>query len=134
MTNHNQLMDLIKLKLLPDMHIFEERFYPIDGLEYRRDIAIEAKCRTEFYWYVMIHKNKYEALLEHKQNRYINLMTGITGRESVFSFNMKDFPNLQWEIKKIPNASNELYRGLVDREVAFLPISHAKNITNLLFN
>jgi hypothetical protein len=133
MTTSPQLIQLFKKNILPELHVFEDRFHYIDGIWYQHDIAFEFKAKTDFYQDVILEKHKYISMLKHKRKRYINLMTFESGREVVYSFNLNDFPNPEWIWMYIPDASNELYSKWEWTEVCLLNISKAKNITHLIF-
>ena len=133
MTTSPQLIELFKTNIVPDMHVFEDRFHYIDGIWYKHDMAFEFKCKRDFYQEVILEKHKYESMLKHKRKRYINLMTFESGREVVYSWNLNNYPNPQWVKINIPNASNEFYTRYELTECMLLHIIDAKNITNLIF-
>ena len=133
MTNSKQLLQLIQQHLIPEMYIFPERFYYIDAIWRKRDMAIEVKCKDDFYTQPIIEKHKWDGMLIHKNKRYINLMRKPDGTELVYSFNINKIEEPKWEWIMQPNASNELYTGWVPKLMGKLDISYAKDITNLLF-
>ncbi|CAB5212582.1 hypothetical protein UFOVP187_32 [uncultured Caudovirales phage] len=130
----DELMLLIKEKLIPDMYIFPNRFNPIDGYWEQRDMAIEVKVKNDFFQDVYIEKHKWESMLEYSNKRYINYMRLCTGKELIYSFNLNTIPEPQWELVEQPNASNELYTGWVLKQMGRINIRQGKNITHLLLN
>lgn len=129
----NELLIKIKQHLIPDLHIFENRFNPIDAFSTGLDMAVEVKSKKGFYQEVMIEKQKWLSLAKYNKTRYINLMEfPDTGTKVVFSFNTKKLPEPIWEWKKIPDASNELFTKWIDTEVGYFHIKNGKNITQQL--
>lgn len=126
-------MLLIKQYLIPEMYIYPQRFHPIDGIWHSKNMAIEVKCKTSFYPEVYITKEKYKTLMEYRNCRYINLMVGLTGREFVYSWNLKKLPEPEWHWKLNPDASNELYTGNRWMWMGYLDIKYAKQITDIIF-
>lgn len=134
MTNSNELIRLVKQNTLPELHIFTARFHYIDGLWREKDLAVEVKAKNDFYHDVYITKKKYEGgMMDHKHVRYINLMRLHTGREVVYSFDLKKLPIPKWEWILNPDASNELYTGWEYMWMGKLHINTGLNISDLIF-
>lgn len=133
MTTSNELVELFKTNMQPELHIFEDRFHYIDAIWYKHDMAFEFKAKNDFYQEVILEKSKYESMQVHKRKRYINLMRFESGREVVYSWNLNNFPNPEWIWMFIPNASNELYTKWEWTEVTLLHIRDAVNISDLIF-
>jgi len=129
--NEIKLFNLIKENLIPDLIKFEERFNPIDCYSTKHNLYIELKCRKDFYSDLMIEKHKYDILNKNQNARYINSII-LNGNIKVISFDIKKLPEPIWEIKMLPNASNELYRELVPTEVGYFNIGTGINITKHL--
>jgi hypothetical protein len=127
----NKLFDLIKTNLIPDLIKFDERFNPIDCYTKKYNTWIELKCRQDFYSDLMIEKHKYDTLNQYEHARYINSVV-LNDNIKVISFDIKKLPEPIWEIKMLPNACNELYKGLVPTEVGYYNIGLGINITKHL--
>jgi hypothetical protein len=126
-----ELFNLIKENLIPDLIKFEERFNPIDCYSKKYNTYIELKCRNDFYSNLMIEKHKYDILNQYQNARYINSII-LNNNIKVISFDIKKLPEPIWEIKMLPNACNELYKGLVPTEVGYYNIGSGINITKQL--
>lgn len=129
--NENKLFNLIKENLVPDLIKFDERFNPIDCYSSKHNLWIELKCRNDFYSDLMIEKHKYDTLNQYDNARYINSII-LSNNIKVISFDIKKLPEPIWEIKMLPNASNEYYRELVPTQVGYYNIGSGKNITKHL--
>lgn len=127
-----QLYQLIKKHLVPDLYKFPDRYSELDCYSKKFNTYFELKCRTSFYSSLMIEKHKYDALKAKKKSRYINSII-LNDNIKVISFDIQLIPEPVWEWKMIPNANNEHYKGLELTEVGYFNIGLGKNITNYLF-
>jgi hypothetical protein len=125
------ILELIKQKQIPELYIYPNRFNEIDAIWHNKNLAIEVKCKNDFYIDVMIEKQKWQSLMKYSKARYINAMN-LDGSWKVFSFNIKKLPEPEWKVILNPNASNELYTGWEPTEMGYFNIRLGKNITDLL--
>lgn len=126
-----ELYQLIKKYLVPDLYKFPDRYAELDCYSKEHDMFFELKCRTSIYTELMIEKHKYDALKSKRKSRYINSVM-LDGYPRVVSFNIQKIPEPIWEWKMIPNANNEHFKGLELTEVGYFNIGLGKNITKKL--
>lgn len=132
--NENELFRLLKQHLIPDLEATDQ-FNPTDGTSSKHKMAIELKCRSYCYRFLLIEKNKYDKLLLHKNARYINSIPN--GRDNltyeVYSFDINKLPEPVWQYKWCKETTEFGPVKYVRKLVGMLDKNNAKNITNLLF-
>jgi hypothetical protein len=121
-----QLFDLIKLNLIPDLEETEQ-FNPADATSNEYNLTIELKCRNEHYTTLLIEKKKYDKLILNSKCRYI-----VSTSLGIFSFNLKKIKEPVWYEQWLPNTYHFDKPELTLKEVGYLHINQAKNITNQL--
>ena len=123
--NEKELFLLVK-KIIPDLQ--ETTTYSFrDGYSSDLKLSIELKCRRRHYDYLLIEKSKYEKLLRNKRMRYIN-----STPQGIFSFNLKKIEEPNWWIEEMPETTDFDRCKRINKEVGYLNIKDAKNITDLL--
>jgi hypothetical protein len=123
--NERELFLLVK-SLIPDLK--ETTTYSFrDGYSSDLKLSIELKCRRRHYDYLLIEKSKYDKLVSNKRMRYIN-----STPEGIFSFNLKKIEEPNWWIEEMPATTFFDRCKRVNKEVGYLNIKDAKNITDLL--
>ena len=120
-----ELFSLVK-KLIPDLKETSTYSYR-DGYSNDLRLTIELKCRRRHYDYLLIEKSKYDKLLQNKRMRYIN-STPI----GVFSFNLNKIEEPNWWVEEMPASTDFDRSQRINKEVGYLNIKDAKNITNIL--
>jgi hypothetical protein len=120
-----ELFSLVK-KLIPDLKETSTYSYR-DGYSNDLKLTIELKCRRRHYDYLLIEKSKYDKLLQNKRMRYIN-STPI----GVFSFNLNKIEEPNWWVEEMPASTDFDRSQRINKEVGYLNIKDAKNITNIL--
>jgi len=123
--NEKELFILIK-KLIPDLKK-TSTFSHKDGYSDDLKLSVELKCRRRHYDNLLIERSKYESLLRNKRMRYIN-----STPQGVFSFNLKKIEEPTWWIEEMPATTDFNRYQIVNKEVGYLSIKDAKNITDLL--
>lgn len=120
-----ELFQLVK-KLIPDLKE-TSTFSHKDGYSDDLKLSVELKCRRRHYDYLLIERSKYEALLRNKRMRYIN-----STPEGIFSFNLNKIEEPNWWIEELPATTDFNRSQRINKEVGYLYIKDAKNITNSL--
>lgn len=120
-----ELFILVK-KLIPDLKETSTYSYR-DGYSNELKLTIELKCRRRHYDYLLIEKCKYEKLLQNKRMRYIN-----STPQGIFSFNLNKIEEPNWWVEEMPASTDFDRSKRVNKEVGYLNIKDAKNITNIL--
>lgn len=120
-----ELFSLVK-KLIPDLKETSTYSYK-DGYSIDLKLTIELKCRRRHYDYLLIEKSKYEKLLQNKRMRYIN-----STPQGIFSFNLNKIEEPNWWIEEMPASTDFDRSQRINKEVGYLNIKDAKNITNIL--
>jgi hypothetical protein len=100
-----------------------------DAYSKRYNLTLELKCRRTHYQDILIEKYKWDNLIRHKNIRYVN-----STPKGVFSFDLKELPEPDWQDHKMPKQTDFQDRNFVLKKVGYLPIVDAKDITFLLFN
>ena len=123
--NEKELFLLVK-KIIPDLQ--ETTTYSFrDGYSSDLKLSIELKCRRRHYDYLLIEKSKYDKLISNKRMRYIN-----STPQGIFSFNLKKIEEPNWWVEEMPATTDFDRCKRVNKEVGYLNIKDAKNITDLL--
>jgi hypothetical protein len=120
-----ELFSLVK-KLIPDLKETSTYSYR-DGYSNDLKLTIELKCRRRHYDYLLIEKSKYEKLLQNKRMRYIN-----STPVGIFSFNLNKIEEPNWWVEEMPASTDFNRSQRINKEVGYLNINDAKNITNIL--
>ena len=130
----NTLFNIIKEKLIPDLE-HTDTYNPTDGTSIKYDMAIELKCRSYCYRFLMIEKSKYEKLLQHKNARYVNSVPN--GKDNlsyvVYSWNVHKIKDPVFFWKWCKETTEFDKPNYVRKLVAMLDTHKATNITNKLF-
>jgi hypothetical protein len=130
--NSKKLLQLLKKNLIPDLHVYEERFYPIDGYSEEFKLPVEVKVKHTFYHWVIIEEHKYRNLMKYKKSLYVNSMKKDDGTYVTYAFYLHQLPELNFKQVLQPSASNELYNGWKEKSIAEIHINNAIEITNRL--
>jgi hypothetical protein len=120
-----ELFSLVK-KLIPDLKETSTFSYK-DGYSDDLKLTIELKCRRRHYDYLLIERSKYKQLLRNKRMRYIN-----STPEGIFSFNLSKIEEPNWWIEEMPASTDFSRSQRINKEVGYLNIKDAKNITDIL--
>lgn len=120
-----ELFKLVK-NLIPDLKETSTFSYK-DGYSDDLKLTIELKCRRRHYDYLLIERSKYKQLLRNKRMRYIN-----STPEGIFSFNLSKIEEPNWWIEEMPASTDFNRSQRVNKEVGYLNIKDAKNITDIL--
>jgi hypothetical protein len=100
-----------------------------DAYSRRFNLTLELKCRRTHYQDILIEKYKWDNLIRYKNIRYVN-----STPKGVFSFDLKELPEPDWQDQILPKQTDFENRNFVFKKVGYLPIEDAKDITFLLFN
>ena len=120
-----ELFKLVK-NLIPDLKETSTFSYK-DGYSDDLKLTIELKCRRRHYDYLLIERSKYKQLLRNKRMRYIN-----STPEGIFSFNLSKIEEPNWWIEEMPASTDFNRSQRINKEVGYLNIKDAKNITDIL--
>lgn len=120
-----ELFSLVK-NLIPDLKETSTFSYK-DGYSDDLKLTIELKCRRRHYDYLLIERSKYKQLLRNKRMRYIN-----STPEGIFSFNLNKIEEPNWWIEEMPASTDFNRSQRINKEVGYLNIKDAKNITDIL--
>jgi hypothetical protein len=121
-----QLFNLLKSNLIPDL-IKTEQFNTADAISSKYNLTIELKCRNEHYPTLLIEKKKYNNLIKNPKCRYI-----VSTPLGIFSFNLKKLPEPNWEKKWMPDTYHFDKPEYILKEVGYLHINQAKDISYLI--
>ena len=124
--NEKKLFNLLKNNLVPDLEETEQ-FNPADATSNKLNLSIELKCRNKHYSNLVIERNKYNKLILNEKSRYI-----CSTPLGIYSFNLKKLPEPIWEYRSLPDTYHFDKPELIRKEVGYLHINQAKNITSLL--
>lgn len=122
-----QLFNLLKSSLIPDLEKTDQ-FNPTDATSEKYNLSIELKCRNVHYSTLLIEKKKYDKLITNSKCRYI-----VSTPLGVFSFNIKKIKEPNWVKQWMPDTYHFDKPEYILKEVGYLHIKQAKNITNLIF-
>jgi hypothetical protein len=100
-----------------------------DAYSRRFNLTLELKCRRTHYQDILIEKYKWDNLIRYKNIRYVN-----STPKGVFSFDLKELPEPDWQDQILRKETDFANRNFVFKKVGYLPIEDAKEITFLLFN
>ena len=100
-----------------------------DAYSRRFNLTLELKCRRTHYQDILIEKYKWDNLIRYKNIRYVN-----STPKGVFSFDLKELPEPDWQDQILRKETDFTNRNFVFKKVGYLPIEDAKDITFLLFN
>ena len=127
-----QLLQLIKDNVYPDLYIFPDDYAPIDAYSFEKNLWIEVKARTKFFYWIMIEKHKYDKIVNIRKSRYVIVMPDDYGNDKIYSFNFNKLPKPEWKIEDRP-VSNENPKGNWEKVlVAYFHVKQGKDITSLL--
>lgn len=130
--NESELMHKIQLHLITDITPTNttNKYEYYDCYSATYDCKIELKCRYTEYNDYMIEKSKYDKLIKSKRCRYINSVKD----EKVYSWNLKKIPTPDWKMMWLPSTTEFDNNELKLKEVGFLPLEQAKDISFILYN
>jgi hypothetical protein len=124
--DETKLFNLLKNNLIPDLEKTDQ-FNSSDATSNEYNLSIELKCRNEHYTTLLIEKKKYDKLILNSKCRYI-----VSTSLGIFSFNLKKIKEPVWYEQWLPNTYHFDKPELTLKEVGYLHINQAKNITNQL--
>jgi hypothetical protein len=124
--DEKKLFSLLKEKLIPDLEK-TDLFNPKDCTSTSLNLSIELKCRKFHYDFLMLEKKKYDSLIKNKRIRYI-----CSTPKGIYSFNLKKLKDIVWFNDWLPATTNFYNSEIVMKEITFLNINDATNISKLL--
>jgi hypothetical protein len=124
--DEKKLFQLLKQNLIPDLEK-TDLFNPKDCTSISLNLSIELKCRRQHYDFLMLEKKKYDSLIKNKRIRYI-----CSTPKGIYSFNLKKLDNIVWFNDWLPATTNFYNSEIVMKEITFLNINDATNISKLL--
>jgi hypothetical protein len=128
------LFNLLKEKLIVDLEPTDQ-YNPTDGTSIKYELSIELKCRSKYYGFLLIEKNKWDKLSLAKNARYINSIPN--GRDNltyeVYSFDIKKLSQPHWFYKWCKETTQFGPPVYVRKLVGLLDNKKAKNLTDKLF-
>lgn len=92
------------------------------------NITIELKCRRTHYPTLLLEKDKYDKLIQHKNPRYV-----CSTPKGIFSWNLKNI-NPIWEWNDLPKQTDFQNNELIPKQVCYLDINNSINLTNIYNN
>lgn len=120
-----KLFNLLKQQLIPDLTP-TDKFNPTDGTSEQYQLSLELKCRNEHYKYQLIEKKKYKKLILNRRARYIT-----STPLGIFSFDLKKLPEPNWREMYLQKSQED--KTKIKKEVGFLPIDNAKDISYIYY-
>lgn len=127
-----KLLQLIKEKAYPDLYIFQDEFAPIDAYSFQKNLWIEVKARTEFYYWIMIEKHKYDKIININKSRYIVSMVDEYGNDRIYAFDFNKIPKLTFKLESRPVSNSSNSNNWEKVQVGYFHIKQGKDITSLL--
>lgn len=124
--DEKKLFSLLKEKLIPDLEK-TDLFNPKDCTSTSLNLSIELKCRRYHYDYLLLEKKKYDSLIKNKRIRYI-----CSTPKGIYSFNLKKLKDIVWFNDWLPATTDFYNSEMVMKEITFLNINDATNISNQL--
>jgi hypothetical protein len=133
--NEQILFELLKEKLIPDLEKTDQYNFS-DGTSEYFDAAVELKCRSCHYRYLLIQKDKYDKLMTSNNPRYINSIpiAPYQNTYGVYSWNLNTVEEPRWRYRMCIETTQFGPPTYVRKLVGFLDIHNAKNLTSRLFN
>jgi len=129
-----ELFDLIKSTVLPDLVTARHQFSKWDCYSPKSRARIELKCRRTHYDTLVIERKKYDALMDkavrnNDRPLYIN-----STPNGVYSFDLSVIDEPDWFMKSMPETTEFSSRHYIKKEVGMLSVKSASNIKELLLN
>lgn len=126
--NESQLISLIQNSIIPDA-VKLDTYHQADIYSAQYNLYGELKCLTKHHSNIMLEKSKYDELLPLSKARYI-----VSTPKGVWSWRVSKLNNLKWQEMYLKNYSTHFHREATDgnKICCFIPISEAKNITELI--
>jgi hypothetical protein len=124
--DEKKLFLLLKQNLIPDLEK-TDLFNPKDCTSTSLNLSIELKCRKYHYDFLLLEKKKYDSLIKNKRIRYI-----CSTPKGIYSFNLKKLKNIVWFNDWLPATTDFYNSEIVMKEITFLNINDATNISKLL--
>jgi len=131
-SKEQQLFDLLKKNIMPDLKKCEDKKSRYDCYSEKHSIDIELKCRRTHYDNLLIERDKYEALvLRSKQKKTTPIYINSTP-VGVWSFKINEIPMPIWENKYMPYTTDFSDNESIIKQVGYYSTSLGKNLTKLL--
>jgi hypothetical protein len=124
--DEKKLFQLLKQNLIPDLEK-TDLFNPKDCTSTALNLSIELKCRRHHYDFLLLEKKKYDSLIKNKRIRYI-----CSTPKGIYSFNLKKLKDIVWFHDWLPATTDFYNSEIVMKEITFLNINDATNISKLL--
>ena len=120
--NEEQLFELLKKRLFPDLEKFDGTFHNADCLTFEDKLYIELKCRRTHYDELMIEEYKYERLVNLAMDMDFNPVYINSTPRGVWAFNL-GFLLPRWEDRAGLPATTEFENTTkVTKSVGYLNI------------
>ena len=121
------LFDFLKQNYLPDLVKAKNQMSRWDCYSPKHKMRIELKCRRRHYPTLLIEKKKYDAMISESAKHndipsYIN-----STPKGIYFFDLSKV-NPQWEINSRNPATTYWGGSKIEKEVAYLHISQAREI------
>jgi hypothetical protein len=129
--DENYLFEHLKVTI-PDLSkpAINNRCY--DAISEEDRLLIEFKCRRKHYNSMLIEKKKYFCLLEKSLEFGMRCLYINSTPEGVFSFDLGRLPEPRWDMYSGPSKTHwQTGRKFVNKEVGYLPLKSAEDITHL---
>lgn len=129
--DENYLFEHLKVTI-PDLSkpAINNRCY--DAISEEDRLLIEFKCRRKHYNSMLIEKKKYFCLLDKSVEFGMRCLYINSTPEGVFSFDLGRLPEPRWDMYSGPSKTHwQKGRKFVNKEVGYLPLKSAEDITHL---
>lgn len=124
--NEEKLFNYLKDNHISDLSGTSQYSYT-DCSSAKYKVVIELKCRKTHYPTLLIEEHKYNELMKHPKCRYI-----CSTPKGIYSFSLHHLPKPEFFIQYMPATSEFENNNLVPKSVAYLNISDAKNILEII--
>lgn len=130
--DEDEIFSWIKDRFIPDLQKPDKANEIYDAISHDKKVVIEFKCRGKHYNSLMIERRKYDNLLRiAKEFGYRCLYINATPK-GVWSFDLTNMAEPRWYRKKLFSKTQWSTKNRkVDKEIAMLDLSLAKQITDL---
>lgn len=107
------------------------KFSTTDCYSIKKNIRIEMKCRKKHYQQLLIEKDKYDSIMiNSEQTKFYICSTP----EGIFSFDLTKIKQPNWQKMWLPKTTEFSNRNYILKDVGFIDIKDAKNITQNIMN
>lgn len=127
--NEEQLFNALK-QAIPDLAKSEWTYDRKDAKSPRNKAVYELKCRNQHYPTMLIEKDKYEALKVYSNPNYINSTPKGIYNWDLTTITIKEWKK-EWHSCTTKFANND---KKCLKDVAYLPVTAATNITRTILN